>query len=119
MPRRIVMARLIRRDDDDGSFDREFWRKVGHEARFRRYCAAQTHHARMAARGFQPWGINPVMGSCGTKVPQMRIAVTWQQRKPAHFIPRPLADRGAGYVTNIVVVEGQQCTKIRLLQGHP
>lgn len=34
MSKRIFHERLIRRDEDDGSFDREFWRSVGHEARF-------------------------------------------------------------------------------------
>jgi hypothetical protein len=28
------MARLIPLEDDDGSFDREFWDKIGHEGRF-------------------------------------------------------------------------------------
>ena len=31
---RVVMARLIRRDEDDGSFDLEFWDRVGPEGRF-------------------------------------------------------------------------------------
>jgi len=30
----VVMARLISVEDDDGSFDREFWDRVGHEGRF-------------------------------------------------------------------------------------
>jgi len=29
------MARLIKQGDDDGSFDREFWRRVGPEGIFR------------------------------------------------------------------------------------
>lgn len=32
--KRDIQARLIRRDSDDGSFDRAFWRRLGHEARF-------------------------------------------------------------------------------------
>ena len=32
--KRVVMARLIRRHDDDGSFDREFWRRVGYKGRW-------------------------------------------------------------------------------------
>ena len=32
--RRIVTERLARRDADDGSFDRAFWRRAGAEARF-------------------------------------------------------------------------------------
>lgn len=32
--KRVIMARLIRRHDDDGSFDREFWRRVGPEGRW-------------------------------------------------------------------------------------
>jgi hypothetical protein len=34
MGERLVMERLIRGGPDDGSFDREFWRRAGHEARF-------------------------------------------------------------------------------------
>ena len=34
MSERIVMTRLTRRGEDDGSFDREFWHRVGPEARF-------------------------------------------------------------------------------------
>lgn len=34
MAKRLVIERLVRRDEDDGSFDREFWRRLGHEARF-------------------------------------------------------------------------------------
>ena len=33
-PQRIVTARLVRRDQDDGSFDREFWGRLSPEARF-------------------------------------------------------------------------------------
>jgi hypothetical protein len=33
-PRRVVMARLVRRDQDDRSFDQEFWEAVGPEGRF-------------------------------------------------------------------------------------
>ena len=32
--KRIVMARLSRRGDEERAFDREFWRRVGHEGRF-------------------------------------------------------------------------------------
>ena len=32
--RRVIMARLIHRHEDDGSFDREFWRRVGPEGRW-------------------------------------------------------------------------------------
>lgn len=33
--KRIVMARVLRNGEtDDGSFDREFWRRQGHEAIF-------------------------------------------------------------------------------------
>jgi len=34
MPDRQVVTRKIRRGDDDGSFDREFWQSLGAEARF-------------------------------------------------------------------------------------
>lgn len=34
MPERRFKTRLIRRDEDDGSFDREFWQGLGHEAIF-------------------------------------------------------------------------------------
>ena len=34
MGKRLVMERLIRDGHDDGSFDRDFWRRLGHEARF-------------------------------------------------------------------------------------
>lgn len=34
MTKRVFVERLIRRDEDDGSFDREFWQKLGHEAIF-------------------------------------------------------------------------------------
>ena len=34
MGEQLVMERLIRGVPDDGSFDREFWRRAGHEARF-------------------------------------------------------------------------------------
>ena len=33
-PTRVVRERLVRRDADDGSFDRQFWRDAGAEARF-------------------------------------------------------------------------------------
>lgn len=32
---RIVMARLIRRGEDDGLFDLEFWDRIGEEGRFK------------------------------------------------------------------------------------
>lgn len=32
--RRNITARFVRRDEDDRSFDREFWQQQGHEARF-------------------------------------------------------------------------------------
>lgn len=31
---RVVMARLVRLENDDGGFDQEFWSKVGDEGRF-------------------------------------------------------------------------------------
>jgi hypothetical protein len=31
---RVVMARLVRKGEDDGSFDLEFWDRVGAEGRF-------------------------------------------------------------------------------------
>jgi len=31
---RVVMARLVRRDEQDRSFDLEFWEKVGPQGRF-------------------------------------------------------------------------------------
>ena len=34
MKDRVIMARMAKRGADETSFDREFWRKVGHEARF-------------------------------------------------------------------------------------
>ena len=34
MKQRVIMERLIRRDEDNGEFDREFWRRVGPEKRF-------------------------------------------------------------------------------------
>ena len=34
MPERRFKTRLIRRDEDDGSFDREFWEGVDAETRF-------------------------------------------------------------------------------------
>ena len=34
MKRRIVYERLVKRGEDDGSFDREFWQRAGAEARF-------------------------------------------------------------------------------------
>jgi len=34
MSKREFRTRLIRRDEDDGSFDREFWQGLGHEAIF-------------------------------------------------------------------------------------
>lgn len=34
MSRRIVNERLIRRGQDDGSFDRSFWQSIGAEGRF-------------------------------------------------------------------------------------
>jgi hypothetical protein len=30
----VVMARIIKHDEDHGEFDYEFWRRVGHEGRF-------------------------------------------------------------------------------------
>lgn len=30
--KRVVMSRLIRKGEDDGSFDREFWRRAGTNA---------------------------------------------------------------------------------------
>ncbi len=32
--KRIIMERMIKRCDDKGDFDREFWKKIGHEGRF-------------------------------------------------------------------------------------
>ncbi len=32
--KRVIKEQLIRRNDDDRSFDREFWQEVGHEGRF-------------------------------------------------------------------------------------
>ena len=34
MGKRVFKTRLIRRGEDDGSFDREFWQELGHEAIF-------------------------------------------------------------------------------------
>ena len=34
MQKRVIFERLIRRDEDDGAFDREFWKNAGAEARF-------------------------------------------------------------------------------------
>jgi hypothetical protein len=34
MTRKNFQERLVRRDQDDGSFDREFWSQQGAEARF-------------------------------------------------------------------------------------
>ena len=34
MGRRVILERLVKRGEDDGSFDREFWRRAGAEARF-------------------------------------------------------------------------------------
>jgi hypothetical protein len=36
---RVVMARLTKRGDDERSFDIEFWKRVGGEARFAATCA--------------------------------------------------------------------------------
>ena len=32
MAERHITARFVRRDEDDRSFDREFWQRAGHEA---------------------------------------------------------------------------------------
>ena len=32
MGKRPITARFVRRDEDDRSFDREFWQSLGHEA---------------------------------------------------------------------------------------
>jgi hypothetical protein len=34
MPKRVVKEQVVRRGEDDGTSDREFWREQGHEARF-------------------------------------------------------------------------------------
>ena len=34
MKKRLIMARMTRRGQQEHDFDREFWQKAGHEARF-------------------------------------------------------------------------------------
>jgi hypothetical protein len=34
MKNQIIMAKLIRQDEDQKEFDRIFWQKAGHEAKF-------------------------------------------------------------------------------------
>lgn len=36
--RKIVMARLIKQKDDDGSFDRIFWQQIGAQGIFEAMC---------------------------------------------------------------------------------
>jgi hypothetical protein len=46
----------------------------------------------------------------------VRLAVAGQHREAAHLVARPLADRGAGEIANVVVVEHQQRAELGLLQ---
>jgi len=52
---RVVMARLVKRDEQDRSFDLEFWRKVGDVGRFAAaWQMVKEVHLVRGQRGEQP-----------------------------------------------------------------
>jgi hypothetical protein len=62
----------------------------------------------------QPRRVELVMLRGAAEVPDVRIAVTGEERIARQLVARPLADHGAGGVADIVLIEGKQRTEARL-----
>lgn len=48
------MARLIRLGEDDGSFDRKFWKKIGPHGIFEAMCQMVEDHFKWGKNAYKP-----------------------------------------------------------------
>src|ERR1700694_1537576 len=70
--------------------------------------AAQTEQAGAAMIGVQPRRVELVVPRRAAEVPDIRIAVSREQRVARELVARPFADDGAGGIADIVLVEREQ-----------
>ena len=67
----------------------------------------------------EPRAVEPVVHGGRAEVPQDQLAGAGVQRVPAQLVPGPLADRDAGQVPDVVVVEDEQRAEAGLFHGLP
>src|SRR5215813_255611 len=91
------------------------------KARRWRHRAPHADHARAAVIGEQPWRVEPMVPRRRAEVPHPRLAVAGEQRVADELVPCPLADDGAGDVTDVVLIEHEQGAQARAREGaaHP
>ncbi len=65
----------------------------------------------------EPRAVQPVVHGGRAEVPQHQFAGPGVQRVPAQLVPGPLADRDAGQVPDVVVVENEQRAEAGLFHG--
>src|SRR5438046_4551029 len=73
--------------------------------------ATKAQQACAAMVVMEPRRMQPMMLRRRTEVPDVRIAVTGQQRVTRQLVTRPFADHRTRDVTNVVLIEAQQRAK--------